>query len=679
MINFSPFLLSLPAVAPWLWAGWMLLCLGHTLRQWSLCMVADRSRKNDLVRSFLPEQVAGNILDAYRIRVLVPCLTEADCMALPGLLQSLETQTPMPVSVDVVTPGAALLQFAQRILGESPSPIQPNWWVFPEDAGTPRSKMSEAAHGCMPWLIERCLTSGDGQLFVFLRPDDRVKPDFCRQVTARLFDRFVIQGQLLSKPGQRSTWLGLPGRVAAWQSRWRNRVQNPGRYYQGQGAQLQASGWAAKQEVLELVPFPSGPLEEAAYTYTLYLALTDLTVAWAPHAQVYRSEWTTWREAARQSWQHLGYAMARPWRLTPVLLSYAVFKRRTAAAAWLPTLFYAPGWIWLAGLCLFAAWGVPTKVSLALPDWLLGIVISGDDLNWAMVSVLLGLEMIQTLVARSHFREMLTALLERPVADVATLFWGALMGLLFWQNGSKDSTSRGLSSRRASAQNLVGAPLSPPYLADFPTTSQDPASDADSHAPLPVAPAAYTYASTPPVIAQSATFPYPATRAVLEEDSNDVQQTLARTLSAPLTNQQGAQVLCQVTAETSRPDPWHRLCLRYKTLQLETPPCNTLQEAYQFLYSRLAEKQLTLKTCGSCGYFWVPPNGGGFCLYGKQGQPVDPMTDAVSVLSPHCQTFTGRSTHVQIFRAWEASLTSPSSSSLTMTAPQTLEHTTSHP
>lgn len=253
------------------------------LRQLFTALAADHGRRHDLVkRIYRPSQ-------DFQISILISCLQTAQLTELLELLQAIQDQEypSAKVAIHIVTSKQTHHDLEGLQMQEVLAP-NVRLWHYPESYAMPEKSTS--------WLIDRCLAVGGAGMFVFLKPSDMIKPDFLQNIVARGFDSFVIQGYIANKVFP----IKPVEKVAALTRRLVNRIANAGRYHLGLSCRLQDSGWAIKQDVLELVPFHRGQ-DVDNLEYTLRLNLENFRVSWAPGVVVYSRD-----EQAFSDWVSLG-------------------------------------------------------------------------------------------------------------------------------------------------------------------------------------------------------------------------------------------------------------------------------------------------------------------------------------------------------------------------------------
>lgn len=239
-------------------------------RYFCLVLAAEQGRKRDLTRKLYKANLDFNF------SLLIPYLDSSQCKSLMELNEALAKQDYPSTKVNihlVVTEETAGDLFELR--------QQPNVhvWIYP---------VQDPIEGdAVWWLIERCKALGNSGMFVFLKPGDIVKQDFLQNIAARALESNVLQGYVAIKK-RPETFLG---RVVSLSERLSNRIDNAGRYHVGLSPQLMDTGWAVKQEVLEMIPYRRG-WDVNNLEYTLALNLQDFRVTWAPNVVVYSDEQT---------------------------------------------------------------------------------------------------------------------------------------------------------------------------------------------------------------------------------------------------------------------------------------------------------------------------------------------------------------------------------------------------
>ncbi|MEB3286858.1 MAG: glycosyltransferase family 2 protein [Vampirovibrionales bacterium] len=242
------------------------------LRQLFTALAADQGRKQDLVkRSYKSSQ-------DFQISTLIPCLKAEETGELLNLLAAINQQQypTAKVAVHIVASNETYQALEDLQIQEALAP-NVRIWLYPE-----LFARYEVAIG---WLIDRCLALGGAGMFVFLKSTDMIKPDFFQNIVSRGFDSFVIQGYVANKTMPETTL----EKISALSRRLDNRISNAGRYHLGLSCRLLDTGWAIKQDVLEMIPYHRG-VDLDNLEYTLRLNLENFRVAWAPNVVVYSSD-----------------------------------------------------------------------------------------------------------------------------------------------------------------------------------------------------------------------------------------------------------------------------------------------------------------------------------------------------------------------------------------------------
>lgn len=636
-------------------------------RQIRILLAAEQGRKLDLIKKrYKPNQT-------YHLSVLIPYLSSRDFPELMSLLAAIADQDypAARVSVQIVTSEHT----NSDLLLE---PLNPNvrLWRYP---GT-----GSNTHEAMAWLIDRCLALGGVGMFVFLKPTDIIKADFLQNVAARGSDHYVIQGYVANK----SLPSSFLAKVTSLSRRLVNRIGNAGRHHLGLSCRLLDSGWAIRQELLEMVPYHQG-WDMDNFEYTLRLNLSRYQVNWAPNVVVYAQEEDNTAQVATEAVAAFFNRIALLVQYGPRLLIQALFKFQWAQIDNFLTLLKPPTFVLGAALVLmaFLSQSIP---QLGQPQtWILFagamIILQGLSLRvarckWSDATTMFGLtpvvylsSLIMLPVALSQY---VSSLLNRRAAIQAD------------QTGSYKKTT---STRFNEDLEPVSLPFSelydsmnaqiastPSYAPAAPTNFWDEElplrSDFQpSDYPAPPPPAETYYHSIPETM--QATHPQAfASQRQLDivdyaPDATGQQSVILakeHVTYVPLTNGR-MQVDCQLTTYTSAADAQghvqYQMTLAYKGLAFSTAAYRILDQAYYELLTKLKSKGLTMINCGSCGYFYNPMDNApgtirnaGVCLFGKMSTPVDWQADAVTVLSRACDYHTSVDQREQIVQEWKQSL-----------------------
>ena len=641
--------------------SWLNLSLGlmiglFFIRQLLVILAAEQGRKHDLVRKLSREN------QEFQLSILIPFLDANDHPALLALLNAIHEQDypASKVSVHLVTS-----EVTRRDL--IPQSLRANVKVWPFPNG-------ESPHYAVAvgWLIERCLAAGGNGMFVFLKPTDMIKPDFFQNVASRGLDSFAVQGYVALKNMPNSPL----AKACALSTRLFNRIGNAGRFHLGLSCRLLDSGWAIKQEVLEMIPYRRG-MDLDNLEYTIRLNLENFRVNWAPNVVIYADSQVNLLGFFTQS---VGTFFNRlrllvhygPRLLSRVLVRFDWNDLEQALAIVTPPYLFP----------------VLALATVALLDRLTPLPIPGNPVIWSILTALaLGLNVLGLLVARGKLNDYIAMLVYTPLSYGLALvasplsFYGAMQEAFlnrpqvgssyrkvrktrFNEDDETDETWLAQQQSKHAVQDIIRANALEDAMGraehdesavswqdEFPVTPQRP-KKASAGMDAAAALSARRASSTAVVLPEAP----PATR----------QQASEVVRSVPLSN--GAkQVNCRLktlTTVTPEGKESYQLTLEYKSIAFSTESYSILDQAFYELHAKLQNRGLTIVTCGSCGNFYNPtvdvPDAiinSGVCLFDKQGKEVSLKTDAVSVVSQACNYHCPLEQREGIVRQWKESLT----------------------
>lgn len=640
---------------------WWVLAIGlaFLVRQAFLIWAAEQGRKQDLVKKLYKAN------QEFHLSVLVPYLNPRELPNLITLLSAIdEQQYPVTrVTVHVVTSQETAPDFDDPQVTQV---LKANVkiWQYPVYKASFEDALS--------WLIERCLAGGGSGLFVFLKPTDLIKPDFFQNIVARGFDSFAIQGYVANKNQPES----FVDKLRALSRRLTNRIDNAGRYHLGLSCRLLDSGWAIKQEVLEMIPFHRGR-DLDNLEYTLRLNLENYRVSWAPNVVVYSDEERSFVDELTEG---IGAAVNRMRMLawySPRLLTRALFRLdlaylENAFAIVKPSVFF----IGLVLLTLGLLSGfTPPEATLARPA------------TWFFLAAgVLTIHMFSMLVSRCKPEDFLLSIFATPLVAAMSIISFPLAAvqyvssMLIRRNAKRVDTS--YKKRRATRFDETLEPVENMLSSEGPskrvieeilkgkppnTEYTDIAAQEFDVGDTP-SPTSFSKRGlvNPRLGVRKAVFSNSETQ-IGTQASIQSRQPLPREhiKAVPLSNGKN-QVECLLKTVTTYDDEeneFYRLTLEYKSVSFSTAKYRILDQAYYELYTKLSSKGLTIITCGSCGYFYNPTadvpdaiRNAGVCLFGKMGKEVNLSTDAVTVLSQACDYHTQIDQREVIVQQWKDSV-----------------------
>ncbi|MBK8191004.1 MAG: glycosyltransferase [Vampirovibrionales bacterium] len=605
------------------------------IRQLFVIFAAEQGRKADLVKKRYRSITDQNVT------ALVTWQDPGSGPALKRLLEAIEAQEYPSSRVSVYLGLSPELQ-AELSLSE----LSPNVRVCVCPDARPTQGQLTA------WLIERCLAAGDCGVITFFRSDDVIKPDYFLNVVAASFDFPVMQGMVAMRRRQAS----LLGQVAALSRRLRNRIANAGRFHLGLSCRLQDSGWAVKQDILEMIPYRRGH-DLDNLEYALRLKLGNIRVGWAPAMVTYSD---------------------RPYRLFPVTMECALSalnRLRLAAVYSAPLLVRAVIRGDLTALEEFLTVLKPPDfitgaifLAFALVAWQTPLWNSGHPAVWTGLFIsVVTLHLLSMAVARCKPADYLTGFIWTPVVYLlGGLMLPAALAYLALGRFSRDSAGADGRSYKSQSRTRFNETIDP-ELSLFDTAHRHESGIRDllvTNAPLDFddlekAPLRRVSPSEQAQLAQN------LTSAGVAAAAEPVRQDRVVEKSIPISNGQ-RQVDCVLQTHTrynEQGSEIYQMALYYKTVSFSTQSYRILDQAFYELETKLLKHGLTMVTCGSCGYFYNPVadvpdavKSSGVCLFGKKGRDVNLSTDAVTVISQACPYHSPLDLRETIVREWRDSL-----------------------
>jgi hypothetical protein len=632
-------IMHLPDLPPQ-YDSWINLLVGglaglFLLRQALIILAADRGRKHDLVKKPYKNT------QEFHLSVLIPFLDSNQHPALLTLLQAIADQDypTAKVSVHLVTNDETRRELI-------PQSLRPNVKVWQYPQSSPRFEHA------VTWLIDRVLAAGGSGMLVFLKATDIVKPDFMQNIVSRGVDSFAIQGYVALKNPPESPM----AKMYALSTRLFNRIGNAGRFHLGMSCRLLDSGWAIKQEVLEMIPYHRG-MDLDNLEYSIRLNLENFRINWAPNVVVYSDSDLHFLEQMTMCTGALFNRAQLLFRYGPRLLTRMLFRFDVNYLEQFISIIKPPFFMAFMGL-----------VVLGLLDWLTLIPIPGDERLWAGVAgIALLLNVISLVVARCKGDDYLTMLFYTPVVYLFGLVTSPV-ALFTYARGLVASRSvKGASYRRLEKTRFnEDLDAAPSFFDEKPNRRliqgllKKNAPKSDPLAAMDVEPRAY-------IQSEHAVAPMgPMGEPVVESPVSRARLPKETVRSVPLTNG-SKQISCLLKTLMTYDEAGQEhycLTLEYKSMAFSTETYRILDQAFYELQSKLMGRGFTIMACGSCGNFYNPTadvpgalKNAGVCLFGKNGKEVNLQTDAVTVMSPACSYHCPLGQREGIVRQWKESLT----------------------
>lgn len=612
------------------------------LSRFRLILAAEHGRKQDLVKKLYKHA------QEFRLAVLIPFLDAGDYPSLLALLHAIHEQNypSSKVIVHIVAAGES-----HRAL--VPPSLRANVRVWEYSSAARPTRDAPRYEEALGWLIERCLARGGNNLFVFLRPTDIIKPDFFRNIVARSLDSFVIQGYLALKNPPET----LFAKVAALSARLFNRIDNAGRFHLGQSCRLLDSGWAIKQDVLEMIPYRRG-IDLDNLEYTIRLNLENFRVSWAPNVVVYADSRVHPLDAVtRRTGALFNRCRLLLW-YAPRLLGRALFRFDANSLGLLTAIIRLP----LLSLTLLSVGMVLlASASSVLPS--AGAPFDGKTVWMTITAALLALHLLTLWVARCRPADLVTLLAYTPVAYLCGLAASPISLSILLRRVWRKRAPLGWGRRSAQTYRTMRKTRfneelePPPNLFDEAREARQEAriiQDLLLDDPATLAPSPYSAGYSGDYASGFGSENAPVTRP---------ERELVRPLPLSNGNRRIECLLKTRIAYNADGQETYQLTLEYKNIAFSTESYRILDQAFYEMHAKLAGRGLTPIACGSCGYFYNPTadqpgalKSPGVCLQGKSGREVDLTADAVSVISPACEHHGALDRREAIVRQWKESL-----------------------
>jgi hypothetical protein len=607
------------------------------LRQLLVILTAEQGRKHDLVKKLYKNN------QEFQLSILIPFLDPNEHPTLLALLHAIHEQD---YPTNKVTIHLVTSEDTHRDL--IPRSLRPNVKVWKHPDETPRYETA------ITWLIERCLAAGGNGMFVFLKPTDIIKPDFFQNIAARGIDSFALQGYVALKNPPETPL----ERVYALSTRLFNRIGNAGRYHLGLSCRLLDSGWAIKQEVLEMIPYRRG-MDLDNLEYTIRLNLENFRVNWAPNVVVYSDSNVHFLNHFTQCIGTLFNRISLLFHYGPRLLTRLLMRFDLNYLEQCSAIVAPPFLITFMALVLITY----LKASNTLD-------IPGTALTWGIVATLsMLLNIMSMVVARCKPDDYAAMLFYTPISYFFGVLTSPIALYSYIRQAITNRPQQGTTYRKTRKTRFNEDLDSPPDLFDETTGRQVIHSIVKKNAPTgaeQMRPArrpgrASKLVSTSQEPDAAAT--HPVSQHPVHPAARQPKEVVR---PVPLSNGK-KQVSCRLRMVTTFNEEGrenYRLILEYKAMSFSTESYRILDQAFYELHAKLFSRGLTIVTCGSCGNFYNPTvdvpdaiKSSGVCLFNKQGKEVNLNTDAVTVVSQACDYHCPLEQREQIVRQWKESLT----------------------
>ncbi len=667
--------------------------------QFLITFSAEQGRRKDLIKR--PAQNKAN----FNLGVLIPYSDSDQLSDLFNLIETLSQQE-YPVSRLKIHIGCTEQTAGDLLdLGENELPQNIKIWTCPDDHLGNRLHPGQL----QAWLIERCLATGGLGLGVFLKPTDLIRPDFCQNIAQASLTQNVIQGYVANRYQAESPL----EQVIYTGQRLFNRIFNAGRYHMGLSCRLAESGWAAKQDVLEMVPYYQGQTTDNL-EYTLRLNMAGIPIQWAPNVVVFNSNKPKLITAITE---HLMRMMDH----SRLLLRYGISLVYGSLFKGRPQLWdnliqiIAPAQFLLA--TTFIAFGYFSEHPIPGTN----LAIQGSAVSWYTVSALvLTSYVLQLAVARVKIQDVLANVIWTPLVYA---FGSLILPLAFIQafafnvidliagrnkqgyksygatrfNEAITAQPAILQGRHHKPEKAVRDMLLKNAMPVYETTNYQPQNRSDINANN----TNFSAASLPPALDTGndatnhydwpvASEPTPAPTTI-SHNNHHLPSSVPRGSESPVSNlstkplpqrvekaiaisngQRQVDALITILTETDDAgEQSHQMTLNYKQFSVSSQRYSILDQAFYELTSKLMSRGMTIVSCGSCGYFYNPTadvpdslktvKNAGVCLFGKRGRNVNLTTDCVTVISQACTYHAPLEERETLVRQWRESLMSSNS------------------
>lgn len=133
------------------------------------------------------------------------------------------------------------------------------------------------------WLLERILSSGNTNAFVFIDADYTVKPNFLSRFNAALHENPVIIGEVLPSNNKFDPMTN----IYCTAYKIKNRVIKHGRFYASLANILNSGLWGIRQDILEKIRFSTTDDRFEDYEYPIKLSQSGIKTAFS--SQIFAS------------------------------------------------------------------------------------------------------------------------------------------------------------------------------------------------------------------------------------------------------------------------------------------------------------------------------------------------------------------------------------------------------
>jgi len=134
------------------------------------------------------------------------------------------------------------------------------------------------------WLLERILSSGNTNAFVFLDADCNVKANFLSKFNAALHENQVLIGEIIPT----NNYPDVMTSIFCTKNKVKYRVLKHGRYYASLTNILDQSLWAIRQDILEKIKYAISENGFEEYEYSFKLSQANICVAYSSQLCAYK-------------------------------------------------------------------------------------------------------------------------------------------------------------------------------------------------------------------------------------------------------------------------------------------------------------------------------------------------------------------------------------------------------
>jgi cellulose synthase/poly-beta-1,6-N-acetylglucosamine synthase-like glycosyltransferase len=260
------------------------------------------------------------------------------------------------------------------------------------------------------WLLERILSSGNTNAFVFLDADSSVKPNFLSRVNAALHENPVVIGEVIPN----NDYSDAMTSIFCTKNKIKYRVIKHGRFYASLENVVGQGLWAIRQDILEKVRYTTSENGFEDYEYSIKLSQTNINVAYSSQVCVYKKFTETFASLVNSAFNARYKSLISLKNNIPLLLSGNFRTKELLLSFIYPSDF-------MVTLQIMALFAVILLVPVSFS------VFIGFKAMLALLAGFLAVRTLSMLVARCSFDDYkndFTAIVISPLVYVLSFFQG---------------------------------------------------------------------------------------------------------------------------------------------------------------------------------------------------------------------------------------------------------------